>query len=110
VTTTWSCSGEVWLTATPTFGRADPHATAVGSVAPLLDVFVSPGVATEAVLVTWGTAANATATVSVMALFAPGPSAVALVQMTVWPAAPQFQPVPVPDTWREMLPQWPESE
>ena len=73
--------------------------TVVGSEAELLDGLLSPAVETLAALVTLGTAAGATPTVSVIVLMvllpAMGPG---LVQVTTWPLAEQLQPVPVPLT------------
>src|SRR5688572_31885286 len=69
-------------------------ATAVGSVAPLLAGFASPGVVTVAVLVTDGTAAAPTATVSAICRLPPGPIGPGVVQVTCWPAALQVQPGP----------------
>ncbi len=59
----------------------------------------SPPPLTVAMLSTDGTAVDATATVIVIA-GAEVPAAIALdvVQVTVWPAAPQLHPVPVPLT------------
>ena len=72
--------------------------TVVGSDAELLPVATSPDVDTDAVLVTAGAAAEATPTVSVIWLEALEVSALERVQVTVWPAAEQDQPVPVPET------------
>src|SRR5262245_2963974 len=65
----------------------------VGSLALLLLVMISSGVATLAVLIMLPAAV--TWTVSVSVLIVPGASVVELLlQVTTWPVAAQFQPVP----------------
>src|SRR5690242_3630008 len=69
------------------------------SVAVSLAAFGSgtePATVAESVMV--GPAAGSTATVRVMVDEAPAISAAVFVQVTVWPAAAQFQPVPTPET------------
>src|SRR5438046_1519804 len=72
--------------------------TVVRSEDELFPVFVSPDVATLAVLVTLGTAPAATLTVNVILLVAVAANGPAFVQVTTWSTAEQLQPVPVPDT------------
>ena len=73
--------------------------TVVASEAVLFPVAVSPGVETEAELVTAGAAGAATATVRVIALLvAPAASESELVQVTTCPTAEHDQFVPVPET------------
>src|SRR6266849_8277740 len=68
----------------------------VGSDALLLAAFESPAVSTLALFVT--VPADTVLTVSVMTLTPAGASGPGFVQVTTWPAAPQVQPVPVPET------------
>src|SRR5205085_1004317 len=72
--------------------------TVVGSLSELLFALLSSEVATVAVLVTAGTAAAETPTVSVIMLEAVGINVPAFVQVTFCPTAEQLQPVPVPET------------
>ena len=75
-------------TVTGIAGVADASLAGVGS----------PLVATVAVLTTLGSAPASTFTVSVTTAESPGTMGPGLVQVTVWPAFPQLQPVPLPDT------------
>ncbi len=75
--------------------RSGTPLTVVGLLDELFAVLVSPLVETVTVLVTPGTAAAATPTVSVMALLALTTRAPALVQLTVPESAEQLHPVPV---------------
>ena len=73
--------------------------TSVGSLSELLPVAVSIGVDTEAVLVTEGRAASATATVSVIGgAVPPAPITAVRVQVTTLAGPAQVQPLPVADT------------
>ena len=63
----------------------------VGSLAELLPVFVSPPPETDTLFVTLAGAVGETSTVSVIAEFAPTPSAVLRMQVIVCPLALQFQ-------------------
>jgi hypothetical protein len=69
--------------------------TVTGSLALSLAPLVSPAVATDAVLVTVGSAAAPTVTVSVIAVDAPAAMGPGFVHVTVAPAFPQVQPLPV---------------
>jgi hypothetical protein len=75
--------------------RSGTPLTVVGSEAESLLVFVSPPPDTVTVLVTLAGALLATLTASVIAGKLPAATTVELVQVTVWLAIPQLQPVPV---------------
>ena len=73
--------------------------TVVGSLAVLLLEFVSPDVATVAVLVTPGAAVVAGVTVRPKLELAFGARIPVFVQVTVCPEALQFHPAPAPETY-----------
>src|SRR2546428_835166 len=72
--------------------------TTVRSDAESLAAFGSPGVATEAVLVTLGTAAAATLTVRSKARLSPDTIGPLCVAVTVPPAEAKLHPEPAPET------------
>src|SRR5215471_2779826 len=88
----------MWLFTIDRSTTPPPPFTVVGSEDELFAPFASPVVETVAVLITLGTAAAATLTVNVIALGAFTASGPLFVHVTTCRAAPQVQPVPVPDT------------
>src|SRR5438034_366103 len=78
--------------------RSGAPPTAVRSEAVLFAAYGSPEVLTVAVLMTLGTAAGATFTVSVNTRLSPATIGPLFVAVTVPPAAAKFQPAPVPET------------